>query len=222
VSPRTGASLVAGTTAELEWAPLAPFARLSDVEEWEAFLSIDSGKTYPVRITPHLDLDLRRIRWQVPFLPTESASILLRFGDERQETAIELPVRFSIAEPPATLSLWESTLQLAHRAPTPGEAAVPGQRGVVSWVEGSRRGDGVRQVVAAEPPSGMRERFDPPSPHVEVAEAASESRPSKSLARIPSKAGMALLVSRGATLARAGMAPGLPSDILLLIQRQNE
>src|SRR6185436_20466979 len=67
VSPHDGATLVAGTTAELEWTPLEPFARLAEVEEWEAFLSLDSGKTYPVRITPHLDQDLRRVRWQVPF-----------------------------------------------------------------------------------------------------------------------------------------------------------
>ena len=39
-------------------------------EEWEAFLSFDGGATYPVRITPHLDLELRRVRWQVPAIPT--------------------------------------------------------------------------------------------------------------------------------------------------------
>jgi len=223
VSPRAGATLVAGSTAELEWAPLEPFVHLSEVEEWEAFLSLDSGRTYPVRITPHLDQDLRLIRWQVPFLPTADASILLRFGDESRETAVELPVRFSIAASDAILSTWESTLQLAHRASTPGEPAVPGQAGVVAWVEGSRRGESLRQVVAAEPPHGMRAWFEPPPAHFEAAEAASEPFPSGSLARIPAKSrGAAPPGHRRAALAPAGAGLSPPSDILLLIQRQNE
>ena len=64
VAPRAGAALAAGSTAELEWAPAGP--QLAGVEEWEAFLSLDGGETYPVRITPHLDQDLRRVPWQVP------------------------------------------------------------------------------------------------------------------------------------------------------------
>src|ERR1043165_4959627 len=84
VAPRAGATLAAGSTAELEWAPNEPFADLPQVEEWEAFLSVDGGATYPVRITPHLDQDLRRIQFQVPSLPTADARILLRFGDERR------------------------------------------------------------------------------------------------------------------------------------------
>jgi hypothetical protein len=101
VAPRAGATLAAGSTAELEWAPLALFDRFPKVEEWEAFLSLDGGATYPVRITPHLDQDLRRVRWQVPPIPTRDARILLRFGDERRETAVELPERFAIAASPA-------------------------------------------------------------------------------------------------------------------------
>jgi hypothetical protein len=39
--------------------------------EWEAFLSLDGGRTYPVRITPHLDLSIRRrFHFQVPAFPT--------------------------------------------------------------------------------------------------------------------------------------------------------
>jgi len=223
VSPSAGSTLVAGTTVELEWAPLAPFDQVSQVEEWEAFLSLDSGRTYPVRITPHLDQDLRRIRWQVPVLPTAEASILLRFGNERQETAVELPVRFSILAPPAVLSIWESTLELARQVAAPGEPAVPGQPGVVSWVEGSRRGGSLRQVVAAETPNEMREQIDPPESHLEVADAASAARSSRSLARVAAKgAGSAPPVHHRAALARAGTVPSHHSDILLLIQRQNE
>ena len=224
VSPHDGATLVAGTMAELAWEPLEPFARrFPHVEEWEAFLSLDSGKTYPIEITQHLDQDIRRIRWQVPSLPTEHAAILLRFGDERREVSVDIPVRFSIAASSASTSIWESTLHLAHRVLTRGESAVPGEPGVVAWVEGSRRGGGARQVVAVDSPGAMRERLDPRSAHSEAAEAVTESRPSgSSLARIRSKAGGAALPVHRAALAQAGTAPSLPSDILLLIQRQNE
>src|SRR5215203_4622499 len=170
VAPRAGATLAAGSMAELEWAPLEPFARFSKIEEWEAFLSLDGGATYPVRITPHLDQDLRRVRWQVPSFPTADARILLRFGDEHRETAVRLPQRFSI------VSSLEKTFTLARSAFNQGEPALPGHAGVVAWVEGSRRGGSLRQVVAAEGLS-LRARLKPPAVHREVAVLVSEPDP---------------------------------------------
>src|SRR3954462_8203639 len=164
VAPRAGATLAAGSTAELEWAPGAGFANFQRAEEWDAFLSLDGGATYPLRITPHLDQDLRRVRFQVPSIPTPDARILLRFGDERHETAFELPGRFAIAGPPAL----ESAFTVSRRAASPGEPALPGRAGGVAWVEGSRRGNGLRQVVAEAPP-GFRERLAPPETHGETA-----------------------------------------------------
>jgi len=221
VSPRAGATLVAGTTAELEWTPLATFLNLPEVEEWEAFLSLDGGKTYPVRITPHLDQDLRRVRWQVPDLPTPDASILLRFGDEHRETAVEIPVRFSIAASPVSSD--PGTLPLARRVSASGEPALPGRAGVVAWVEGSRRGGSLRQVVAVEASGGMRTGFERVWTHREVSETAANPLPSGSVGRAPAKSWDAEPPAGGrASLARAGTAPPLSFDILLLIQRQNE
>src|SRR5579885_3146026 len=68
VSPGRGAILQAGSTAVLEWMPDSCLAH-DDWEEWEAFLSVDGGTSYPFRITPHLDRDLREIRFKVPDLP---------------------------------------------------------------------------------------------------------------------------------------------------------
>ena len=48
--------------------------------------------------------------------------------------------------------------RLACRAASPGEPALPGQAGVVAWVEGSRRGGGLRQVFSSGPP-GIDLRF---------------------------------------------------------------
>src|SRR5262245_62279196 len=128
VAPQAGATLAGGATAELAWEPLEPFP---EIEEWEAFLSLDGGKTYPVRITPHLDQNLRRIDWQVPPTPTPDARILLRIGDERRETAVELPQRFSIVASPAAHREAAAAFELARRSSLAGEPALPGHAGVV-------------------------------------------------------------------------------------------
>lgn len=164
VAPQTGARLAAGSMADLEWAPAAEID-FPEVEEWEAFLSLDGGATFPVRITPHLDQDVRRIRWQVPPFPGQDARILLRFGDEQHpETAVELPTRFSIAESPGGLPF------SASRSATRGEPALPGHAGVVAWVEGSRRGGALRQRLAEEP-TVLKPGFSPPSIQAEAVEA---------------------------------------------------
>ncbi|HKH45214.1 MAG TPA: hypothetical protein VKM72_11165, partial [Thermoanaerobaculia bacterium] len=134
-APRHGATLEAGSLAVLDWESLGPFDALAQVEEWEAFLSLDGGAHYPVRITPHLDHDLRRVFWQVPHIPTRDARLLLRFGNEHRETVFELPERFAIT---GTVSPFAAGT--ANLSATPGEPARPGDAGVVAWVEGSRRG----------------------------------------------------------------------------------
>jgi hypothetical protein len=50
VSPAGGSELVAGSEAVLEG---------------EAFLSVDGGRT-PLRVTPHLDISIRRFTFRVP------------------------------------------------------------------------------------------------------------------------------------------------------------
>jgi hypothetical protein len=218
VAPRAGATLAAGSTADLEWAPETGFAGVRNVEEWEAFLSLDGGATYPLRITPHLDQDLRRVRFQVPPIPTPDARILLRFGDERHETAVELPGRFAIAGSPAL----ESAFNVSRQAASAGEPALPGRAGVVAWVEGSRRGGGLRQVVAEAPP-GFRERIAPPEIRGEAAVLVSGPIPPQSPGPLPGdRANTAPLEGRRTALMRSGSSPPRASDILLLIQRQNE
>jgi hypothetical protein len=217
LAPRAGATLAAGSTAELEW---TPDARLSGVEEWEAFLSLDGGATYPVRITPHLDQDLRRVRWQVPPIPTPDARLLLRFGDERREVFLELPERFSIAASPAAPLAIDRTFLFSTLASARGEPALPGQPGVVAWVEGSRRGGSLRQMVAAERP-GLQARLSPDEARAGTALLAAGQaplpipEPRESSDAIPD-------ARRRAPLANPGGAPLLAFDILLLTQRRNE
>ncbi|HEV7518469.1 MAG TPA: hypothetical protein VGR07_19405, partial [Thermoanaerobaculia bacterium] len=125
LAPGGGTVLAAGSTATLEWAPLAGLARQERWEEWEAFLSLDGGATYPVRITPHLDREWRRVTFKVPSLPTRNARLLLRVGDERREAVFELPQRFTIAVVSGMPAIAESALDLPRTAWRRGEPARP-------------------------------------------------------------------------------------------------
>lgn len=158
-APLAGEVLAAGSTATLAWDASAGWERLPAHAEWEAFLSLDGGRTWSFRLTPHLDSDLRQVSWVVPELPSRDVRLLLRFGEERgegeaaraaHETAIVWPERFAIrAAGPGSLPA--AQLAVAGRAALQGEAALPGHAGVRAWVEGSRRGLIRRQVVASGP-----------------------------------------------------------------------
>lgn len=164
LSPVADAVLVGGTEAWLAWEPLGPPGPARSAvtpgafEEWEAFLSLDGGRHYTLRITPHLGRDLQRFAWSVPPIPSADARLLLRFGDERRERAWQVDRRFRIVpgaagEPvPAGLGLATGELLAAALALAPGEAPLPGEAGVVSWVEGTRQG-GARRQVAYWPPA---------------------------------------------------------------------
>src|ERR1700694_4462844 len=82
LAPANGATLRGGSFAEVRWsaAQLPPSA-----EEWEAFLSINGGKYYAFRVTPHLNTNLRRFTFVVPNVDTHDARILIRTGNEVQE-----------------------------------------------------------------------------------------------------------------------------------------
>lgn len=218
-APLQGTTLAAGALAPLAWEPLGPFAQLDRVEEWEAFLSLDGGAHYPFRITPHLDRGLRHVLWRVPDLPTHDARLLLRFGDEQRETAVELPERFVIA---GASTAFTSTV-FAHtvtRASAPGEPARPGDPGVAAWVEGARDGSGLRMVVAAAStlhpvrsagPTGHREpALVPQDP---------EPDPAPSLAQ---PTGTLRVHRRPTATSAVSAAWASCPPILLLIQRQNE
>ena len=213
LAPQAGAALVAGSTAVLEWAPLPGMERLPARDEWEAFLSLDGGRTYTARITPHLDADLRRFRWNVPGVASSDARILLRFGDERRETAVALPQRFTIVAAPIAVT------RRAALAAGPGEAARPRDAGVAAWTEGSRRGTGERQVAVEqrELREGWR-RSAPGRGPVAVAARRSRSSPPAPRARAA-----ALPDGAGCIAAAAARRPPLPPvDRRLQTSRRNE
>src|SRR5688500_584972 len=94
VSPAPGESLTAGSTVVLAWEPGPGLAALPHAEEWEVFLSLDGGRTFLTRLTPHLELDMRRVTVRLPALPSEEARLLLRMGNERDGREQLLPGRY--------------------------------------------------------------------------------------------------------------------------------
>lgn len=212
--PSQGMSLAPGSLAVLEWAPLAAFEDLH-AQEWEAFLSLDGGAHYPLRITPHLDSDLRRVLWQVPATPTRNGRLLLRFGDERSETSFEVPAPFEIASPagafPVHLSVAASSL---------GEPAREGDGGVVMWVEGSRRGSSLRQVVAL--PSGITPASRPTELLQGELATLGDSDPDSNRSVRPAVSLRSPIRKSGEEKLTVLLAQRTSVPILLLIGRQNE
>ena len=219
LAPQAAIPLAAGSTAVLEWEPLAGLAALPAREEWEAFLSLDGGRTYSVRITPHLDSDLRRTLWEVPGVPSADVRLLLRFGNERRETVVELPQRFTIAATPDPIP--GSLLPRTALAPRRGEAARPGDQGVVAWTEGSRRGLRQRRMVAAGDAAlhgGLRQPEPGPMP------VALTARPAKTGPPAPARGAAHDPAPRGAAAApvRSRQDPPPPIDPILQTSRLNE
>ncbi len=131
-APAADAVLPAGGLVALAWEPGPDLERFPRAHEWEAFLSVDGGATFPFRITPHLDLSQQRVLIRLPHVETPNARILLRVGDEREERTQPVSPSWSIRTTPVSPILLPKTTQpVASR----GEAARPGDPGVGSWVE---------------------------------------------------------------------------------------
>jgi hypothetical protein len=217
LAPAEGTVLQGGSTAVLEWAPLAGQLGQTRWEEWEAFLSLDGGTTYPFRVTPHLDRDLRHVTFKVPRFPTRNGRLLLRVGDERDELAIELPERFAISVPPETLERFFDLQQAVWRR---GEPARPGEPGVVAWVEGSRQGGSTREVTAAEPPRAVPSLSFPAGALFPSA-VATQAPPSGAPAADPGARSAPPLPPAVPTAGARAPRPQT-ADLLLLLTRQNE
>jgi len=71
------------------------------VEERELVLSLDGGKTFPLRLTGDLDPGDRETSWRVPALPTEHAVLALREGgDGFEEEIVAVSAEFVIVPGP--------------------------------------------------------------------------------------------------------------------------
>jgi len=90
-SPAAGESLRAGATTTLR------FAVEEEIEEMEVLLSLDGGRSFPIRVTREMAEGTHQLEWRVPNLPTTRARLALRVGSERDGEVIRaVSAEFSI------------------------------------------------------------------------------------------------------------------------------
>jgi hypothetical protein len=203
-APADGDVLRGGSLATIAWTATA--ALPAEVVEWEAFLSVDGGRYFSTRITPHLDIDIRSFEWHVPNVSSNDVRLLIRIGDEREEKSLDVPLRLSIVADPSV------RMPIAQAARERGESARPGDPGVALWASGDRGGRQVVQERAAAETSwrGGRRRETPRGEAWEGPPVLTKIRPGAALASL-------------AAVARRARAssPLLARDILVLVRRRN-
>lgn len=158
-SPLASDTLHAGESIVLSWQALPEIERHAGLEEWEAFLSLDDGASYTVRLTPHLDFDRRSFSATLPPFAARRARLLLRFGDEQEELEYEVPGAFEIR--PASAPGREPLL-LARGRGEPARLDDALDPGVAIWVEATRDGQSARLFVAA-PDGAALDAIEPQS-----------------------------------------------------------
>jgi hypothetical protein len=216
-APAEGVVLEAGGAAEIAWEPGVDLAGFPEAHEWEAFLSVDDGRSFPFRVTPHLDLARRRVAFRVPDVPSDGVRILLRVGDEREERSQPVAGRWRIA--PARLPGAAPLTERVRRTAARGEAARPGDLGVWSWVEEDPGGPGWLEHRASGPETRYRDA-PPAGGHAWVALVERlEDRGRGPPAAIPRFAA-ATAADAGRALLPAPLLRSRP--ILVLVQRRNE
>lgn len=91
------AALEPGDAIGVSWSVAADAA---EFDEMELVLSLDGGRTFPLRVTRRISPSARGWSWTVPFLPTDHGRLALRAGsDERagRERIVALSAEFAIA-----------------------------------------------------------------------------------------------------------------------------
>ncbi len=85
------AQVQVGDVVTLHWVDPGPLA-----EEMEILLSVDGGRTYPLRVSPELDPRAGSYRWRVPDLPAAGACLRVRLGHGRDEWSCAPTAAFRI------------------------------------------------------------------------------------------------------------------------------
>ncbi len=136
-SPPPGAVVRSGDTVTLAVANPPAGA-----DEWEAFVSVDGGRSFSLRVTPHLPIGELSFPWIVPTVPSPDVRVRVRFGVGGVEREFLFDEAFSIATGPGG-----GVIAPARSAI--GASPAAGEEGTVAWVD--RDAGGVRLVVPASP-----------------------------------------------------------------------
>jgi hypothetical protein len=95
LEPVRGARLQPGAIGRVSWALGVSGER--EFDEMELVLSLDGGRTFPLRVTREVSPSEESVLWRVPRLPSEHARIALRTGrGEKKETIRTVSAEFTI------------------------------------------------------------------------------------------------------------------------------
>ena len=143
----------------------------ADGDEMELVLSLDGGRSFPLRVTRTLSPDALSFAWRVPALPTERARLALRSGrqgDEDSETirivsgefAIGADTHVALEEVFRTGGEWRTreALESTPDRPEPGAFRLPEEE--IRTTFGSDR---PAEPPTSTPPARDRGRPQPPS-----------------------------------------------------------
>ena len=151
VAPAAGAALPAGGIVTVRWTPVDRGA-----EEFELLLSLDGGRTFPLRLTEMLDPRSTSYVWHVPNLPSGTARLRLRVGVEGRELLLAPGPEFTVAGD-AVAPTERLTYRRGEWWPTEGVASEPRAVAVEPrWTEGGTVGEGAVTAAAIPPqPPGL-------------------------------------------------------------------
>jgi hypothetical protein len=92
VAPAAGEVLSPGAIVDVRWTSpcSAPVER--KVDEAELVLSLDGGRTFPIRVSPELKACASHFLWKVPALPAAHARLALRTGSEERDATETIEV----------------------------------------------------------------------------------------------------------------------------------
>jgi hypothetical protein len=91
-APSAGESLAPGSIVEVHWTSLCDDLRHRDLDEAEIVLSLDGGRTFPIRVSPELSSSSTRFLWTVPSLPAAHARLAIRAGDDERDATETLEI----------------------------------------------------------------------------------------------------------------------------------
>ena len=158
----------AGGRLEISWDRAPEGAR-----EWEAFLSLDGGASFPIRVTPHLSTAVRSFSWPLPMLLSPSARLRVRFGDGRAEREYDVAGEFALRPAPGAPLLSPGRRDI-------GRLPATGEEQTAAWVEGGV--DSSRIVSPIVPPGAD------PAPEWDAASLHETILQERKAARVPSPA----------------------------------
>jgi hypothetical protein len=137
--PPEGARLEPGTVVRVAWSLGEIGAR--DFDEIELVLSLDGGRSFPLRLTRDISPDAESVRWRVPKLPSAHARLALRVGcGEREESENvrlvggEFTILAGSNDPLEELRRVRGEWRTREAAGSSGDAVEPGFSGAVPRV----------------------------------------------------------------------------------------